>query len=43
VHASSRFSSTSTSFTVEESLEAFEHGVSVFKKIRTAVIPRDLI
>jgi putative CocE/NonD family hydrolase len=43
VHASCRFSSTSTSFTVDESLEAFEHERQVFKRRRTTVIPRDLI
>ncbi len=43
VHASSRFSSTATEFTVEETLEAFEHGKSVFKRSKTSIIPRDLI
>jgi putative CocE/NonD family hydrolase len=43
VHASSRFSSTATAFTVAETLEAFEHDKSVFKRSKTSVIPRDLI
>jgi putative CocE/NonD family hydrolase len=43
VHASSRFSSTATEFTVEETLEAFEHGASVFKRSKTTAIPRDLL
>ncbi len=42
VHASCRFTSTPASFVVEETLEAFEHGASVFKRSKTSVIDRDL-
>jgi putative CocE/NonD family hydrolase len=43
VRASSRFSSTPTHFTVEETLEAFEHGKSIFRRSKTNRIARDLI
>jgi len=43
VHATCRFTSTEVSFVVEESLEAFEHGRSVFKRSKTSTIPRRLI
>jgi hypothetical protein len=43
VHAATRFSSTETDFTVEETLEAFEHDVSRFRRSKTTIIPRDMI
>jgi putative CocE/NonD family hydrolase len=43
VHATCRFTSTETSFVVEEGLEAFEHKRSVFKRAKTSVIPRSLV